>query len=311
MRTFLACLTLFSCVLTVKAEDVYPILTTISGHTYKQVKVMKVAPAEIRIMHADGFATIALSDLPPFVRNKYGLADPAAEAAQAQQRKMGNAQAAMIQRQEREAVQMMEMTGLPLEVVKQAIITRDWCLANPSGGMVNGGMVPADSRNQMLAQATEILNTRRPMPVVEAAPPPAPMPGTVAGAPPVAGSPAPAVAVPGFVPGVIQVLSARYSLPNEQARNVKNRFVKLVPSGTIYAPVSIQVTDQLSDAALDQGNYTTASGVGVTVTNGNVTAGAAAMVIQEQNRNTLTVDYMYNGRRYRKQAVEGSYMVLP
>jgi len=307
MRTFLASLALFSCAFAVHAEDMYPVLTTLSGHSYKQVKVVKVAPTEIRIMHADGFATIVLSDLPPFVRSKYGVADPAAEAAQEQQRKMDNAQASMLQRQEREAMQMMELTGLTFEVVKQAIINRDWCQANPGGGMMNGAMVAADSRNQLLAKATETLNTRRPIPVDT--PPPTVMPG--AGGTVVAGGPGPAVAVPGFIPGVIEIISARYSLPNEQARNVKNRFAKLVPSGTIYAPVSIQVTDQLSDAALDMGNYTTAKGVGVSVTNGNVTAGAAAVVIQEQNRNVLTVDYRYNGRRYKKQAMEGTLIVLP
>lgn len=329
MRTFLASLALFSCVLTLKAEDAYPTLTTLSGHHFRQVKVMKVDSTEIRIMHADGFATIALSDLPPAIRSKYGVADPAAEAAQAQQRKAGNAQAAMIQRQEREALQLIQLTGLSLEVLKQAVFNRDWCLSNPSGGMLNGAMIQADIRNQMLAQAMEILSARRAMAVAETglppgAVPPGAVPPTVVppgamppgatpppGAPAVAGSPAPPVPLPGFVPGTIEIISARYSLPNEQARNVKNRFVKLVPAGTIYAPVAIQVTDQLSDAALDMGNYTTANGAAVVVTDGNVTAGAASVVLQEQNRNVLTVEYKYNGQRYKKQAIEGSYIVLP
>jgi len=49
----------------------------------------------------------------------------------------------------------------------------------------------------------------------------------------------------------------------------------------------------------------------VTVTNGTVTAGVAAVVTQEQGRNTLTVEYMFNGQRYKKQAIKGSYIVLP
>jgi hypothetical protein len=312
MRTFLASLTLFSCALTLNGADVYPELKTLDGKSYHQVKVMKVAPTEIRVMHSDGFATIPLSELPPEVRAKYGVADTAAEAANAQARQQANSQAAMMQRQEKEAVQLIDLTGLPLQTLKQAIVTRDWCQANPSGGLLNGATVSVAERTEMLAQAMTALNTRRNAPA-DAPPPTPPMPGT--GAPPVAAMPpagaVPAAPLPGFVPGVIQLLSARYSLPNEAARNVKNRFAKLVPSGVIHAPVSIQVTDQLSDAALDQGNSTVATGAGVAVTNGTVTVGVAKVVTQEQGRNTLTVEYMYNGQRYKKQAIEGSYIVLP
>ena len=303
MRTLLAFLTLFSCALILNAADVYPELTTLDGKTYRQVKVMKVAPTEIRVMHADGFSTIPLSELPPEVRSKYGVADAAAEAAQAQARQQANSQAAMIQRQEKEALQLLDITGLPLQTLKQAIVTRDWCQANPNGGMLNGAMVSAAAHAELMAQAMATLNTRRSTPAdaPPATPPAAAMP------PPAA----PATGIPGFVPGVIQILSARYSLPNEAARNVKNRFVKLVPSGVINAPVSIQVTDQLSDAALDQGNFTASTGAGVAVTDGTVTVGVAKVVTQELGRNTLTVEYMYNGQRYKKQAIEGSYIVLP
>lgn len=311
MRTSLLLLALFYSVGATFAADVYPQLSTLDGKTYLQVKVTKASATEIRIMHTEGFATIPLSALPPEIRSKYGVADAAAEAAEAQQRKMGNVQAAMAQRQEKEALQIMEISGQPLQLIKQAISNRDWCLANPAGGLFNGATVTAEARNQLLAQAMEVLNTRPAPAVAEVPPPAAPMPGTPA-APPAAGAPAaPAVAVPGFVPGVIQIISARYSLPNEQARNVKNRFTKLVPTGTVNAPVSILVTDQLSDAALDQGNYTTATGAGVAVTNGNVTAGVVGVVVQEQNRNMLTVEYMYNGQKFKKQAIEGSYIVLP
>jgi hypothetical protein len=301
MRTFLAVVSLFFCTLSVRGVDVYPQLLTLDGKTYTQVKVMKVSPAEIRIMHADGFATIPLSALPPEIRVKYGVADTAAEAMQEQQRKQGNTQAFVQQRQDKEALQLMEVTGLSLTVLKQAVSTRDWCQANPSGGLMNGATVDAAARTALLAQATEVLNTRRIVPV-EAPPPTAPMPAAVGGA---------GVVIPGFVPGIIHLLSARYSLPNEQARNVKNRLAKLIPTNAINAPISIQVTDQLSDAALDQGNFTTATGVGVSVTKGNVTAGVAEVVVQQQGKNYLTVEYMYNGQKFKKQAAEGTYLVLP
>jgi hypothetical protein len=314
MRTFLAVVSLFSCVLAVNAADVYPQLNTLDGKTYLQVKVMKVSPAEIRIMHSDGFATIALSSLPPEVRLKYGQADPAAEARLEQERKQGNAQAAMLQRQEREALQLVEVTGQSLPTLKQAISTRDWCQANPNGGTFNGVAVSPTGRATLLAQAMDVLSARR---VVVVETPPAPMAAPAAGGvppggvPPAAQGAAPVVVNNGFVPGTIQLISARYSLPNDAARNVKNRFAKLVPSGVINAPVSILVTDQLSDAALDQGNFTTATGAAVAVTDGTTTAGVAQVVVQEQGRNMLTVEYLYNGQKYKKQAVEGSYIVLP
>ncbi|WP_395739275.1 hypothetical protein [Prosthecobacter sp.] len=316
MRTILAVVSLFSCTLAVKAADVYPQLNTLDGKTFTQVKVMKVSPTEIRIMHSDGFATITLSNLPPDVRTKYGQADPAAEAQAEQQRKAGNAQAAMLQRQEREALQLMDLTGQSLATLKQAIATRDWCQANPNGGTFNGAVVTPTGRSSLLSQAMEVLNARR-VAVVEA--PPVPMPGAVppgavppGAVPPGAVPPGAAPAVAGgFIPGTIQLISARYSLPNEAARNVKNRLGKLVPSGVINAPVSILVTDQLSDAALDQGNSTVATGAAVAVTDGTTTAGVAQVVVQEQGRNMLTVEYMYNGQKYKKQAIEGSYLVLP
>ncbi len=300
-------LSLFSCALSVKAADVYPQLDTLDGKSYTQVKVMKVLPTEIRIMHADGFATIPLSALPPEVRVKYGVADANAEAMEAQQRKQGNLQAAMQLRQEKEALQLMQLTGQALPVLKQAVGNRDWCLANPTGGLLNGVAVDATARTTLLAQAMEVLSARRT--VVVEAPPATAMP--VGGSAPAA-IPAPVVvSVSGFVPGTIQLLSARYSLQNEAARNVKNRLGKLVPTGVINAPVSILVTDQLSDAALDQGNFTTGATAGVSVTDGTVTAGVGTVVLQEQGRNMLTVEYMYNGQKFKKQAIEGSHLVLP
>jgi|UniRef100_UPI00378325F1 hypothetical protein len=60
------------------AQDQFTELNTLDGKVFKQVKVMNKSPTEIRIMHADGFATIPLSALPPEVRPKYGEANPEA-----------------------------------------------------------------------------------------------------------------------------------------------------------------------------------------------------------------------------------------
>lgn len=115
---------------------------------------------------------------------------------------------------------------------------------------------------------------------------PAPM-----GANPVAAAP--------FVPGEILLMSARYSLPGNQPRNVKNRLSKLIPVGTITAPVQILVTDELSSAAAG-GNVAV-----VTRTSGG------QVNVYEAPKNILTVEYTYNGKAYKKQAPEDSYLVLP
>jgi len=306
MRTFFTVAALFTVAVFLNAADVIPELTTLDGKTYKQVKVMKVLPVEIRIMHADGFATVPLSTLPPEIRANYGAADANAEAMYAAQKKQDNMAAAGRARQEKEALQIAEISHQPLAVVRQAIEMRDWCLANPQGGIGQGGVtLDATARNAQLEQAMQTLSSR---PMNAAATPPPAMPPAV-GAPPVTTTPV--VVGAAFTPGVIELISARYTLKNDQPRNVKNRLAKMIPKGTITAPVTFQVTDALSDAALDESNVTTAVGAGVSATQNGVTIGVAELVVQGPQRNMLMVEYMYNGQRLKKQALEGSYLVLP
>ncbi len=307
MRMIFTVAALFTATVFLNAADIIAELTTLDGKTYKQVKVMKVLPVEIRIMHADGFATVPLSTLPPEIRANYGAADANAEAMYAAQKKQENMAAASRARQEKEALQVAEFSHQPLVVVRQAIEVRDWCLANPQGGTMQGGVnLDAAARNAQLEQAMQTLKSRP----VNAAPTPA-----VADSPPATAMPAAAgaAAVTGvaFTPGVIELISARYTLKNDQPRNVKNRLAKMIPKGTITSPVTLQVTDALSDAALDEVNVTTAVGAGVSATQNGVTVGVAEVVVQGPQRNMLMVEYMYNGQRLKKQALEGSYLVLP
>lgn len=113
-------------------------------------------------------------------------------------------------------------------------------------------------------------------------------------------------APPGFVPGRVVVLSARYSLAGNQPRNVKNSVEKLIPDGTLMKPVEILVSDQLSKAAQNQGD----GGQSVAVI---VTPEVVAVTSQTiyNPKNVLTVEYMFNGQRVLKQAVEGTKMVIP
>lgn len=313
MRTIFTVAAVFSFAVFLNAAGVMAELTTLDGRTYKQVKVVKVLPVEIRIMHADGFATIPLSALPPEIRVNYGTADVNAEAMAAEQKLKDNKAAAAMARQEKEAQQFAELTHQPLALCRQAVVVRDWCIANPTGGDLMGVILDTAGRNNQMALAMQILNTRP----AEAAqtPPPTAMPPAdavpPAPAPPAGAAVPPATAVPGFTPGVIELISARYTLQNDQPRNVKNRLAKLIPKGTITAPVTVQVSDALSDAALDEGNVTRGAGVAATTTKNGVTIGVAEVVVQAPQPNMLTVEYMFNGQRLKKQALEGTLLVLP
>lgn len=106
----------------------------------------------------------------------------------------------------------------------------------------------------------------------------------------------------GFTPGTIVLISAKYTVQGNQPRNVKNRLSKLIPVGVITEPVAIQVTDELSSLANNQGNTNTS----VTF-NGNTTI----VTTTEAPKNILTVEYSFNGQVRRKQALEGSILVLP
>lgn len=92
------------------------------------------------------------------------------------------------------------------------------------------------------------------------------------------------------IPGFIELISAHYTLQNDQPRNVKNRLAKLNPKGTLTAPVTVQVSDALSDAALDEGNVTRGATAVATTTKNGVTIGVAEVVVQAPQPNMLTVE---------------------
>ena len=108
----------------------------------------------------------------------------------------------------------------------------------------------------------------------------------------------------GFVPGKIVLVSARYTIENDQPRNVKNNLQKLIPQTVITAPLSIPVTDALSTAAQDQGNVSQST---VVITSSTT----ATVYTRRPSRNVLTVQYLYNGQKFTKQVPEGQILVLP
>jgi S-adenosylmethionine synthetase len=71
-------------------------------------------------------------------------------------------------------------------------------------------------------------------------------------------------------------------------------------------------SDELSDAAKAQGTVTTGVGVGVSTTDANgTTIGVGAAQFQTTPNNILTVEYVFNGQRFKKQAAEGTQLILP
>jgi hypothetical protein len=309
--TLLLCILLAQSFSALAAEE-FPEIKTLDGKIYRQAKVTKATAVEIKVIHADGFATIPLSQLPPEIRARFGDANPEAEAAAAMQRQQNNRSAAILKNQEVEAVRVSELSKQPIQLCRQAITIRDWCLANPIGGLFNGQAMDQKTRDERLAEATEILAKRpgaSPSMAVEN-PPSQP---TATATSPTSDGTAP---VQAFQPGIIELISARYTLQGNQPRNVKNRLQKLIPANVITSPVSVFVSDELSDAAKAQGTVTTGVGVvtGVSTTDENGrTVGVGVGVAQFQSTpvNILTVEYMFNGQRLRKQAAEGTQLVLP
>ncbi len=299
------------------AQDQFTELNTLDGKAFKQVKVMKKSPTEIRIMHADGFATIPLSALPPEVRSKYGEANPEAEQAAAMQRKAEGFAAAVYQRQEKEAIRAAELSHQSIEVCRLAIVLRDWCMANPTGGIMDGQNLDQKARDEHLTEAIAILSRRPSANETVAMTPTGAYPvGVSTFTPGIPATPAtnaaPTGAVSGFQPGIIELVSARYTLPGNQPRNVKNRLSKFIPATVISAPISILVSDTLSDAAKAQKDITTSVGIGAAATDANgITIGVAVVQSQTTEKNLLTVEYIYNGVRHKKQALEGTQLVLP
>jgi hypothetical protein len=294
--------------LSILAAEEFPEIKTLDGKTYRQAKVTKATAVEIKVIHADGFATIPLSQLPPDIRARFGEANPDAEAAAEMERKLNNRSAALLKKQEIEALRVSEIIKQPIELCRQAIALRDWCLANPAGGTFGDQTLDQKARDARLAEATEILAKRPDAPppaaIANPAQPPAAVTSTMATT-----EVAPATS---FQPGVIELVSARYTLLGNQPRNVKNRLQKLIPTGAINAPVSILVSDELSDAAKAQGTVTTGVGVGVSTTDANgTTIGVGAAQFQTTPNNILTVEYVFNGQRFKKQAAEGTQLILP
>jgi hypothetical protein len=75
-----------------RAEDEkIPELKTASGKTYQDVRITKVTPSEISIIHESGVARIPLKDLPDDLKTKFGY-DPAKAEAHAVAKAQADAQ---------------------------------------------------------------------------------------------------------------------------------------------------------------------------------------------------------------------------
>ncbi len=294
--------------------DEYPELKTLGGKVYTKVKVIKASPLEIRIMHDGGMASIPLSQLTPEVRANYGEANPAAEANMAKERQQADSEASKQGRQQREAVHFSRVTGLSYDECLRAVEVRDWAESNPNGGMEGDIHYSKAKVAKQLALAMDVLNTR-PGDAERAAQQAVWDAESIARAKAMEASenaaaasrtPEEKAAAENFVPGVLEIVSAKYTLQGNQPRNVKNRLRKMVSEGHIDSPVAVRVTDALSDAAINQGNSVTSATV--VITDDLI---AAAVTQEQRAANMLNVVYIFNGQTYSKWVREGDMLVLP
>jgi hypothetical protein len=98
--------------------------------------------------------------------------------------------------------------------------------------------------------------------------------------------------------GVLRIISAKYGKTGDREYEVKQELKKRIPAGSISSPVKILVSDALLRAKAAAANQTTG------VVNGNV-------VTVDTRSFILTVTYEWDGKRLKKEAMEGQTIELP
>lgn len=162
MKQFMTLLALCVTVLSA-ADEVIPELRLLNGRFYKQVKVTKKDAAELRIMHADGFATVRLSDLEPESLALFGgKIDKQAERMADAERDLVRARnyAPVVSSPAPSAVPASVTTvQQPAEAISAEENARrawewyQWCEANPAGD----AQINQQQRDMIWAQATQTL----------------------------------------------------------------------------------------------------------------------------------------------------------
>jgi hypothetical protein len=144
------------------ADEIIPELRLQNGTAFKQVKVTKKDAAEIRIMHAEGFATVRLSDLSPEALALFGgKIDKQAESMADAERALARAKAyspTVPVPSVPTAAPTQTATAPPVAISAEENAARawewyQWCEANPQGD----AQINAQQRDGLLAQATQIL----------------------------------------------------------------------------------------------------------------------------------------------------------
>ncbi len=162
MRTMLTLLLLLAMTLCA-AEQVIPELRTNDGRLFKQVKVTKMDAAEVRIMHAEGFATVRLSDLTPEGLALFGgKIDKHAETMADAERQLARARgyvppavpSTSVPTTVSEPTAATSAANAPIsaeENAQRAWQWYQWCQANPDGG----GQMSQQQRDELMARAAQ------------------------------------------------------------------------------------------------------------------------------------------------------------
>lgn len=145
------------------AVDVIPEIRTLDGKVYKQVKVTKQDAGEVRILHAEGFATVRLSTLTPESLVLFGgKVDKKAEAMADAERELARARAyapvvtAVPSTPAAPTASATSQVAVPISAEENARRAWDWyqwCLANPNGD----AQINQQQRDTLLMQATQTL----------------------------------------------------------------------------------------------------------------------------------------------------------
>jgi len=160
MKHLLFILWAISLMVHAQMPEIFPELRTLDGKVFKQVKVTKSDAAEIRIAHAEGFAVIPLSKLPPEVLALFGGKTSLMAEQAVQSVRRTNSSYSVVPSAPTASFTPSAATAAPAaatitlqENARRASEWYQWCLANPQGD----AQVSQAQRNALLAQSMEVL----------------------------------------------------------------------------------------------------------------------------------------------------------
>jgi len=117
-------------------DEKIPEIKTASGKTYQGVRITKVTPSEISIIHESGVARIPLKDLPEDLKTKFGY-DPTKAEAHAAAVAQADAQNAAAAAKAELAARQRALEQKQLKEAKEETFKVSQVIKNPKGVLAN------------------------------------------------------------------------------------------------------------------------------------------------------------------------------